>query len=117
MVDPAPEAQRRVDQPGDDLARQKVRLQTQLQKCRVLRVVMVHLLFDARISDPLDGYAEPQSLAFLEHHLGQISHRKLLGELIEEAVLAWSWRSVGGKLNTSHGSPNVQKTARLSAFA
>src|SRR5918994_3258089 len=81
------------------------------------RVVVVLLCLDSRIRDAVHDYVQSEVFADLLPSFGQIPHRELLGELIEDAELA----TLGGILDreayTLDRVDDVQEAARLTTLA
>src|SRR5437773_846227 len=72
---------------------------------------------DPRIRDRFNLDAEPDFRPGLGDHLGKLSDRELLRELIEDAVLTGRRRIVGGQLYATQCVADVQEAPRLAAFA
>ena len=98
-------------------SRQQVRLQSQVDQLGVLRVVVVGFRFHARIGQVMDLRLQSQLRAGRLHHLRQLQHRELLGELVEDAELARIGRIHAGDFDAANGVANVEEAARLSALA
>ena len=53
--------------------------------------------------------------ARVAHQLGELEHRELLGELVEDAELAGLRGMLDAQLHARHGVADVEEAARLSA--
>src|SRR5579884_2583476 len=72
----------------DQLVREPVRAQAQLQQTRVRHLVVVIFLLHPRILQMLNLARQPELAGAGCHQLGQLVYRENLGELVEDAVLA-----------------------------
>src|SRR5579883_2797417 len=94
---------------------EEVRLQAQIQKSRVLGVVVVLLRLHSGILDRLDLDTEAQLDARSGDRLGQLQHGELLGELVEHPELAGRGRILGGEIDTLQRVSDIEVSARLPA--
>src|SRR5579863_3198680 len=94
-----------------------MRLQSEFDKFGVFGIVVVLFSFHAGIRDVIDVYHQTQFLAFRLDHARQVQHRKLLGELVENAEFTFGSGIEAGNLDAAHGVANIEEAASLSAFA
>ena len=88
---------------------------SEIDQLRMLGVVVMLLGLDARGVDvlDLDGHAEvPRGLL---HHVGQLQHRKLLRELVEDAAFPAAGRAQTRELDAADRVANIQESAGLAA--
>src|SRR5699024_1874543 len=102
---------------GEVLLGQQVRLQTQAQQVGVDRVVVVVVLLHARVLGGGDVRLEAEVAGDLLHLLGQLLDGELLGELVVDAELAAVGGVLAGDLDAAHGVLDVQVAAGLGAVA
>src|SRR5260370_37580653 len=93
-----------------------VRLQAELDKLRMLGVVVVLLGLDTRIRKVIDLDRHAKFLCGGFHHVGQVQNGELFGELVVNAALAFGCGVMTSNLDTSDRVPNVEKAARLTAL-
>src|ERR1019366_4461339 len=65
----------------------------------------------------VDGDVKPLAIADLLHQVGQIEHAELLGELVEDPVLALCRRALDGDLDAPQRVANIQEAAGLATLA
>src|SRR6266516_3550444 len=99
----------------DECLVQQVRSQTEIQQLRVCGVVVVLLGFDAWVVDRMDRHIHPDLRPRLLDQLGQLQHRVLLRELVEDPVLAGLGRVRDRELDAAKGVLDVEVPARLPA--
>src|SRR5438552_1445299 len=94
-----------------------MRLQPQVEQLLVLSVVVMLLALDPGIGKVRDAGREPMSRARVAYQLRQGLDRELLGELVEDPILALIGRVVEGQPDAGDRVPDVEEAARLAALA
>src|SRR5204863_2386673 len=100
---------------SDECLVQQVRSQTEIQQLRVCGVVVVLLGLDAGVVDRMDRHVHADLCARLLDQLGQLHHRELLRELVEDPILAGLRWIRDRELDAAKGVLDVEILARLSA--
>ena len=86
-----------------------MRLQPQIGQPRVFRVVIVLFEFHARIRQMFDLYVETHLLGDRLHHVGQLQHGELLGELVEHTALAAAGGIQASQFDAANRVANIDK--------
>src|SRR5215210_1892129 len=94
-----------------------MRLQPQVHKPRVRRVVVVRLFLDPGISEASELRFEVQGARDLLDEVGQLQNRPLLGELVEDPELTRLGGIVRRQLYAAHRIANVYEATRLTTLA
>ena len=93
------------------------RLEPERAQVRVDAVVVVRLAFGARVRDVGDLAGHAALARDARDAFGQLFDREHLGELVEDAVLAFTRRVLERDLDAAHRVANVEERARLAAAA
>src|SRR5262249_33162417 len=72
---------------------------------------------DSRVREMAHGDGQPERRRRDADPLGQLADGELLGELVEDAVLAGRGRVRDGELDAAHGVADVEAAARLPSTA
>lgn len=103
-----------LDQHLDSGVFEEVGLEPECRQLCCHRVVVVLFLLDPRVGNVVDRDIASSDL---RGPLCKIDHRKRLGELVEDSILAGFWRIDTGQLDTGERVADVQHAARLAALA
>src|ERR1044072_1057958 len=101
------------DDRPDQLLAEQGGLQAEVEQLGVDRVVIVLFLLHTRVVAVLDLDRVTEVLASPLDQLGQLEHRELLGELIEDAELTGLGGSCGSQLDAVEGVADIEEAARL----
>src|SRR5438445_12658649 len=83
----------------------------------MLGVVVMLLALHPRVGQMQQAGLQAVGRAGLDDLLGQRLDRELLGELIEDAILAFGGRVLEGEPRAGHRVPDAEEAARLPALA
>src|SRR5262249_20935201 len=109
--------ERDLEQRVEERVGEPVRLEAELEETGMDRVVVGFLALDARGREVLHLVAEAQLSAGDLYLVGEVADRGRLGELVEDAILTALRGVLDRQLDASHGVPDVEEAARLSAAA
>src|SRR5215210_2519507 len=116
-VDAVAVLQRDVQERVQQAVAQEVRFEAEVEKARVLGVVVVVVLLDARILDALHAGLDAELVRGVHHQLGELPDRELLSKLVEYPHLA----ALGGvfhcELDAAHRVADVEVAPRLGTVA
>src|SRR4051794_1304257 len=101
----------------DQLLAEKGRLEPEVEQLRVGGVVVMIFLLDPGILVVLDLDPVAEVLAGLLDEPGQLDHRELLGELVEDTEVTGLGGRADRELDAPEGVADVEETADLVAAA
>src|SRR5579862_2055622 len=96
--------------------RQEMRLQTEIEKLRMFRVVIMLLRLNARIGEVFHRDCHAQLFRGGLHHLRDFQYRKLFRKLVVYAAFTPSRGVQTGDFDAAYGITDVQESARLAAL-
>src|SRR5215210_9034615 len=116
-IDAVAVLQRDVQERVQQAVAQEVRFEAEVEEARVLGVVVVVILLDARVLDALHPGLDAELVRGVHHQLGELPDRELLRELVEAPHLA----ALGGvfhrELDAAYRVADVEVTPRLGTVA
>src|SRR5215211_3790026 len=116
-VDAVAVLQRDVQERVEQAVAQEVRFKAEIEEARVLSVVVVVVLLDARVLDALHPGLDAELVCGVHHQLGELPDRELLGELVEDPHLAALGGVFHGELDAAHRVADVEVAPRLGTVA
>src|SRR5215213_180820 len=116
-IDAVAVLQRDVQERVKQAVAQEVRFEAEVEEARVLGVVVVVILLDARVLDVLHPGLDAELVRGVHHQLGELPDRELLRELVEDPHLA----ALGGvfhcELDAADRVADVEVAPRLGTVA
>jgi len=103
----------RLDDGFDQGVAEIVWLQPQIEQLLVLGVVVMLLPLHPWVRQMHDGGFEPVGRPRIQDLLSQRLDGELLGELIEDAILALGGRMLQGQSHAGHRVADIEEAARL----
>src|SRR5215216_6400623 len=116
-VDAVAVLERDVQERVQQAVAQEVRFEAQVEEARVLGVVVVVVLLDARVLDALHPGLDAELVRGVHHQLSELPDRELLGELVENPHLAALGGVFHGELDAAHRVADVEVAPCLGTVA